>query len=134
MASNIQALADYIPAAWRAYQHLGEIRALQARAAPHIAALGDMAPEAKQLYSTLFPQDKLEEPATPPKKSINVKQLQEMLNHYGAHLKVDGIYGDATHKAVEAYQRGHGLTVDGWAGAETLDHLFGQVYQEAAQA
>jgi peptidoglycan hydrolase-like protein with peptidoglycan-binding domain len=136
MSTNVQALADYIPAAWRAYQHLGEIRDLQARALPHIQALMAMGPQAQALYAKIFPeaqQSQQQSGQHPPKMvGISVKQLQEMLNHYGANLKVDGVYGDNTHKAIEAYQRGHGLTVDGWAGSETLNSLFGKVSADAA--
>jgi murein L,D-transpeptidase YcbB/YkuD len=125
--SNIEALAQYVPDAWRAWQHLGEIRAMQQRATPHIQALMAMMPEAQRLYAEIFP-----ELQQAPKTSINVAQLQEMLNHYGASLRVDGNYGSATKNAVENYQRGNGLTVDGWAGNETLHHLYGQVSREAA--
>jgi peptidoglycan hydrolase-like protein with peptidoglycan-binding domain len=136
--SNIQAMADYVPAAWRAYQHLGEIRDLQARALPHIQALMALMPQAQALYAEIFPEAQQAHPSQqqhPPKMTgISVKQLQEMLNHYGANLKVDGDYGDNTKNAVEAYQRGHGLDVDGWAGSETLNHLFSKVSSDAASA
>jgi peptidoglycan hydrolase-like protein with peptidoglycan-binding domain len=126
--SNVSALADYIPAAWRAYQHLGEIQNLQQRAMPHIDALLALAPEAQRLKDAIMPSA----PSVPKKgKGINVRQLQEMLNHYGAALNVDGRYGDATHAAVEHYQRIRGLTVDGWAATETLDDLFGRIHHEA---
>jgi murein L,D-transpeptidase YcbB/YkuD len=142
--SNVQALANYIPAAWRAYQHLEEIQALQQQAQPHIQALLAMAPEAKRLYAEIFPDAPVPDlpqaphPPTPPAQprkrvGVSVKQLQEMLNHFGANLKVDGQYGDATHKAIEKYQRDNGLTVDGWAGNETLHHLFNRIESEAKQ-
>lgn len=131
MSDNVNALAQYIPDAWRAYQHLGEIRSLQERAMPHIQALMALMPEAQRLYATIFPELQKAPVHPPPMTGITVRQLQEMLNHYGANLKVDGSYGPATHKAIENYQRGHGLTVDGWAGAETLDHLFSKVSHEA---
>jgi murein L,D-transpeptidase YcbB/YkuD len=133
MTSNIQAMADYIPAAWRAYQHLGQIRDLQARALPHIQALMAMMPQAQALYAEIFPEAQQSQSHPPALTGISVEQLQQMLNHYGASLRVDGKYGDRTHKAVEAYQRGHGLIVDGWAGSETLNHLFGKVSSDAAK-
>jgi murein L,D-transpeptidase YcbB/YkuD len=133
MSTNIQAMADYIPAAWRAYNHLGEIRDLQARALPHIQALMAMMPQAQALYTEIFPEAQQQAQHPPAMSGISVTQLQEMLNHYGANLRVDGKYGDNTHKAVEAYQRGHGLTVDGWAGSETLNHLFAKVSADAAK-
>jgi peptidoglycan hydrolase-like protein with peptidoglycan-binding domain len=132
--SNIQAMADYIPAAWRAYQHLGQIRDLQARALPHIQALMAMGPEAQALYASIFPEAQRQAQHPPAMKGVSVEQLQEMLNHYGANLKVDGKYGDRTHKAIENFQHENGLTVDGWAGTETLNHLFGKVSKDAAAA
>ena len=64
---------------------------------------------------------------------VSVKHLQEMLNHFGANLKVDGIYVDATHKAIEKYQRDNGLEPDGWAGNITLHHLFNRIEREAKE-
>lgn len=40
-------------------------------------------------------------------------------------VAVDGIYGPRTRAAVVAYQKRHGLRVDGGAGAEVWGHLFG---------
>jgi len=130
--SNVSSLAEYIPDAWRAYQHLGEIRSLQERAQPHIQALMMLMPEAQALYAQIFPELVKVSSHPPPAQGITVRQLQEMLNHYGANLTVDGVYGKATHEAVEAYQRGNGLVPDGWAGSKTLDHLFHKVSTEAA--
>lgn len=120
----------YIPAAWRVYQHLDEIRSLQERASPHINALLGMADEAKTLMSEVLPED-FTPPAAGGKFTFSVNQLQEALNkHGGAKLKIDGDYGEQTRKAVEDYQRTHGLTVDGWAGVETLGHLFEKMAEE----
>ena len=127
--SNVSALANYIPDAWRAYQHLNEIRALQEDATPHIQALMHLMPQAQLLYAEIFPE--LQQQQAPRKSSVSVKELQEMLNHYGANLKVDNIYGAATKQAVENYQRGNGLTADGWAGFETMHHLFSKVADDA---
>jgi len=49
---------------------------------------------------------------------VDVKKLQAQLG-----CKIDGIYGRGTREAVRAYQRGHGLTVDGLAGPQTLKSL-----------
>jgi peptidoglycan hydrolase-like protein with peptidoglycan-binding domain len=142
---NAQALANYIPAAWRAYQHLEEIQALQQAAQPHLQALMGMVPEAQRLYKTIFPEavqahptnyvpPKLpEQPAAKKRIGVSVKHLQEMLNHFGAHLKVDGVYGENTRKAVEQYQRDNGLEPDGYAGNITLHHLFNRIEREAKQ-
>ena len=48
----------------------------------------------------------------------DVKLLQEKLN-----LKVDGIFGPLTEKAVKDFQRSNGLEVDGIVGADTLSKL-----------
>ena len=50
---------------------------------------------------------------------LSVKWLQERLNAKGAHLVVDGICGPRTIDVVKAWQRTHGLVVDGIAGALT---------------
>ncbi len=55
----------------------------------------------------------------------DVKKLQlalQILGYYSG--KLDGSYGDATAKAVSAYQKAAGLTVDGVAGSKTLNRLF----------
>lgn len=53
----------------------------------------------------------------------SVKELQELLNQYGAGLTVDGKFGAATDTAVRDYQATHGLVVDGVVGAATWDSL-----------
>ncbi|MBB5174503.1 peptidoglycan-binding protein [Texcoconibacillus texcoconensis] len=56
-----------------------------------------------------------------------VKQLQRALKEVAYYLhNKDGIFGPKTKKAVERYQRDHGLKIDGLAGEETLGHLLGQ--------
>jgi peptidoglycan hydrolase-like protein with peptidoglycan-binding domain len=141
---NVQALANYVPAAWRAYQHLEQIQSLQQRAQPHIQALLALAPEAQRLYTAIFPDAPRPQPAVgaprpdlplqppaPKRIGISVKHLQEMLNHFGANLKVDGDYGQATHAAIKKYQQDNGLEPDGWAGTITLHHLYKRIQNEA---
>ncbi len=53
----------------------------------------------------------------------SVKELQELLNKYGAGLTVDNKFGAATDTAVRDYQATHGLVVDGVVGAATWDSL-----------
>ncbi len=52
-----------------------------------------------------------------------VAELQKLLNTAGASLAVDGDFGPKTDRAVRAFQRGHGLAVDGKAGMHTLHAL-----------
>lgn len=52
-----------------------------------------------------------------------VEHLQTTMNLAGYTLVVDGVAGDATISAVRDFQRKHGLTVDGIAGAQTFAKL-----------
>lgn len=47
------------------------------------------------------------------------RYLQGVLNQNGAKLTVDGLFGRKTEKAVRAFQKARGLTVDGWVGPQT---------------
>lgn len=58
-------------------------------------------------------------------KGQAVQQLQWALNAAGAKLVPDGDFGDATEKAVRAYQLQKGLVADGIAGPKTLTALAG---------
>ena len=50
-----------------------------------------------------------------------VSQIQQKLSSWGYYSgSVDGIYGSGTEKAVRAFQKKNGLTVDGIAGSATL--------------
>lgn len=55
----------------------------------------------------------------------DVHAVQRLLNVDGAGLRTDGIFGPATERAVIAYQRKHGLAVDGVVGRETWTALLG---------
>ncbi len=59
----------------------------------------------------------------PRMKGDDVKALQRALNEVGASLKVDGVYGPATEKAVRQFQRNKRLRVDGAAGPATRAKL-----------
>lgn len=54
-----------------------------------------------------------------------IKKLQAYLNWYDPNnkLKVDGIFGNATEKAVESLQKALGLDVDGLVGAKTVEAM-----------
>ena len=54
-----------------------------------------------------------------------VKKLQTALKEQGYYNgTVDGVYGNATVKAVKAFQKSNGLTADGIAGAKTQEKLY----------
>ena len=52
-----------------------------------------------------------------------VKKLQNYLNWYGNKLSVDGVFGDATDKAVRSMQKALKLTEDGKVGAKTIEAM-----------
>lgn len=52
-----------------------------------------------------------------------VQTLQHTLNTFGYKLAVDGVFGQATHDAVTAFQRARGLAVDGIVGPATWNAL-----------
>lgn len=58
-------------------------------------------------------------------KNEMVQQMQEKLIEYGyLDGEADGVYGNQTRKAVEAFQYQHGLSSDGIAGRRTLTVLY----------
>ena len=61
-------------------------------------------------------------------KGVQVKTLQALLIGYGysvGNSGVDGSFGAATDKAVRAYQKANGLSVDGSVGPKTWAKLLG---------
>jgi len=55
----------------------------------------------------------------------DVRALQELLLATGATpLKIDGVYGEQTAKAIQAFQLAQGLQVDDALGMPTLLHLY----------
>ena len=52
-----------------------------------------------------------------------VRELQELLNRYGAELTVDGIFGNKTHTAVVEFQKTVGIGTDGIVGPVTWEWL-----------
>jgi GH25 family lysozyme M1 (1,4-beta-N-acetylmuramidase) len=56
-------------------------------------------------------------------KGSAVLQLQKLLNKLGYKLEEDGSFGPATDAAVKAYQKAHGLEVDGEVGPKTWGAL-----------
>ena len=59
-----------------------------------------------------------------------VRRLQQALLDagYTQVKKADGIYGQWTYDAVRAFQRDRGLSVDGIAGRDTQNALYGTSY------
>jgi len=53
----------------------------------------------------------------------NVIQLQRLLSMDGSNLAIDGIFGPGTQSAVRAFQKRHGLVVDGIVGPKTWAEL-----------
>lgn len=64
-----------------------------------------------------------------------VKELQQLLKAVGLYgANADGKFGPVTEAAVKAFQRQHGLTVDGWAGPQTMAKLRAAVAPPAPSA
>lgn len=61
-----------------------------------------------------------------------VKRLQRQLERAGYTVKggADGVFGDATERALRGFQRDNNLTVDGVLGEQTNGRLFGRGRQE----
>jgi hypothetical protein len=53
----------------------------------------------------------------------NIVDLQKRLNKLGAQLEADGVFGQATHRAVIAFQGREGLSPDGIVGKATWRRL-----------
>ncbi len=65
----------------------------------------------------------------------DVRRMQQRLKELG-YLKgsADGDFGEATEKAVRAFQARHNLTVDGKAGSATLNKLYSSTARRATAA
>ena len=56
-------------------------------------------------------------------RGASVKTLQSILNDHGAHLTVDGIFGNLTKLAVISFQGLNDLQKDGIVGRKTWEKL-----------
>ena len=75
-----------------------------------------------------YDQKEAEPAATPAllgagSKGEAVRDLQQNLSALGYPLAVDGVFGKDTQEAVRAFQRDHGLDVDGVAGPKMLSAI-----------
>jgi hypothetical protein len=66
-------------------------------------------------------------------RGSEVTEVQTILKGYGYTVKVDGVYGAQTEKAVKSWQKSNGLLVDGVVGPATLASLRGAVRANNAQ-
>ncbi|MDH3602635.1 MAG: peptidoglycan-binding protein [Candidatus Tectomicrobia bacterium] len=58
-----------------------------------------------------------------PEKRDDIRRMQELLQRAGYAVDADGLFGQGTAKVVQAFQRDHGLSVDGIVGPNTWDAL-----------
>ena len=65
------------------------------------------------------------EPLSEEPVKLNSKQIQQKLVDAGYNIKVDGIIGPQTKKAIKAFQKEKGLKVDGIVGKNTTAALVG---------
>jgi putative chitinase len=54
---------------------------------------------------------------------VTIEQLQRALSKAGYPVTIDGDFGPGTETAVKAFQKAHGLTVDGIVGRKTNDAI-----------
>ena len=63
-----------------------------------------------------------------------VKWVQDMLNHNGYSLTIDGIFGAKTYNAVISFQKSKGLSVDGIVGYNTRTALKNNAYTQTSSS
>ncbi|WP_205781482.1 peptidoglycan-binding domain-containing protein [Planctomonas deserti] len=96
------------------------VAATPAQAAPSpIPASSSVTVDVQEAAVTLGPWPVLRRGPNSVWPPVTVRSLQYMLNAHGARITVDGVFGPATEAAVRAYQRSHGLVVDGVVGGAT---------------
>lgn len=123
-----------VPFLWAAVQHRAEFQRIAEIVKPGWIllqpAIEYFKPHMQELYqlganliAEIFPQFRLQLTSGRPLFVFNVTTLQEELNKRGEKLDVDGVMGQATCDAVTRYQLANHLTVDGYAGDETITHM-----------
>ena len=119
---------NLLPLLYRAYDHRDDIRWLINWLTPALVALQPGLSEAisrvKTIIAAVFPDLQQQLAGSGPLVAFDVQWVQKSLNDLGFPCTVDGVYGDKTRAAVEAYQKSRGIDQDGWAGFETCAHLW----------
>ena len=113
MALNLFQVAGVV---WR---HWGQIMRVIELSAPLLAEYRRVGPELGELLNDLSVALGVARNASPETMQFDVKWIQGVLQREGFPIANDGDYGPATHEAVKAFQKGHGLEADGWVGPET---------------
>jgi murein L,D-transpeptidase YcbB/YkuD len=134
---------QFVGLMWRIVANQGDIEKLNDLAQPTLekirAVSVSASSQAAEIYDQLFPvlqeirqslpalvtqynrvYDELYPGQVVQQSLPDMPWLQTSLDKLGYHLQVDGEYGDHTKAAVTRFQTNHGLTVDGWAGIETV--------------
>lgn len=78
----------------------------------------------------------IDDPSIPLRKDVSgprVTNLQNDLNKLGYNLVADGVFGDATDKAIKDYQRKNKLTIDGIVGAATFRSIADSINKPVAR-
>jgi peptidoglycan hydrolase-like protein with peptidoglycan-binding domain len=87
-----------------------------------LAKISGKAPETpSEVAQTTAPSHAQVGPSQP--GSAVILEVQKTLNGLGAHLKVDGVFGTETGKAIGAFQSAHHLPVTGQLDAHTIDAI-----------
>ena len=82
----------------------------------------------KSTYEDMLRESKVQRTLKQGSKGNDVKTLQSNLNYLGYNVgTADGVFGAKTKNAVIAYQRAHGLEVDGIAGPATQNSIASSV-------
>ena len=113
MALNMFQVAGVAIQHWRTLTRIAEL------SAPLLAEYRKVGPELTEHLNNLAVALGLGRNIAPEAMQYDVKWIQGVLNREGFKVAIDGDYGPATHEAVKAFQKGHGLDADGWVGPLT---------------
>jgi len=136
--------SDIVGIGFRIIAHRDEIIQVYDKIVPMIRSATSMYPDIKILIDKIAPgviagqvveTSPLAHGAVEPGGVANfsIAWLQESLNKLdNAGLDVDGEMGEQTTKAISAFQKKHGLEVDGWAGAGTSAAILMELEKQPA--